>query len=137
MRDLIVSAGKKRKLYDIPADAPARACCHSGRGRISVVGFVLEFHLRKRRVAVSLLPNQAAHPPVSRIRVPSCPFQNPRMPWCLNTSRMTDRGVGAMPEGTWILHFTSSTGVSTMLVNAPEMAPVSQSADNGRGVSRV
>ena len=32
MRDLIVSAGKKRKLYDTPAEAPAMDCCHSGSG---------------------------------------------------------------------------------------------------------
>lgn len=32
MRDFIVSAGKKRKLYDMPAEAPARACCHRGSG---------------------------------------------------------------------------------------------------------
>lgn len=38
--------------------------------------------------------------------------------------------------GTWILHFTSSTGVRTREVNAPEMAPVSQRAERGRGFSR-
>ena len=32
MRDLIVSAGKKRKLYAMPAEAPASACCQSGSG---------------------------------------------------------------------------------------------------------
>jgi hypothetical protein len=36
MRDFMVSAGKKRKLYDIPAEAPATACCHKGRGASSV-----------------------------------------------------------------------------------------------------
>jgi len=98
-----------------------------------------EFHRRKRSVTVSFDPNQAAHPPVSRIRVPSCPCQNPRSPWCLNTSRITARGRGAIATvpgaeaGTWILHFTSSTGVRTRLVKAPEMAPVSQRAERGSG----
>lgn len=32
IRDLMVSAGKKRKLYETPADAPATACCQSGSG---------------------------------------------------------------------------------------------------------
>ena len=31
IRDLIVSAGKNMKLYDTPAVAPARSCCHSDR----------------------------------------------------------------------------------------------------------
>ena len=99
---------------------------------------------RKRRVTVSLLPNQAAQPPVSRINVPSCPCQNPRSPWCRNTSLITARGFsasGTVPggavAGTWILHFTSSTGVRTKLVKAPEMAPVSQRAERGSGVSRL
>lgn len=104
----------------------------------------LVFRWRKRRVAVSLLPNQAAHPPVSLIKVPNCPCQKPRMPWWWNTSRMTCKGVGArwtipsleLEIGTWILHFTSSTGVRTREVNAPEIAPVSQSADRGSGLSR-
>ena len=38
--------------------------------------------------------------------------------------------------GTWILHFTSSTGVRTREVNAPEIAPVSHNAERGSGVSR-
>lgn len=87
IRDLIVSAGKKRKLYDIPADAPAMACCQRGSGAISagiVDGEVVaeerdvdgredfwELRRWKRRVTVSLEPNQAAQPPVSRINVPS------------------------------------------------------------------
>ena len=154
MRDLIVSAGKKRKLYDIPADAPATACCHSGSGcnsRLVVGKFFCgvrvgareeAFHFRNNNETVSLLPNQAAHPPVSRISVPSCPCQNPLIPWCRHTSLITANGFGAIcttPEdgaGTWILHFTSSTGVSTRLVNAPEMAPVSHSAESGSGCWR-
>ena len=107
-------------------------------------GTFLELRWRNSKVTVSLLPNQAAQPPVSRMSVPSCPFQNPRRPWCLKTSRMTAIGVGercTMPSvlalaGTWILHFTSSTGVRTRLVNAPDMAPVSQSAESGSGFSR-
>lgn len=94
IRDLTVSAGKNRKLYDMPAEAPANACCHNGSGaralpratgfedamRVFSLAEALEFQCRKAKVTVSLLPNQAAHPPVSRISVPSCPFQNPRMP---------------------------------------------------------
>jgi hypothetical protein len=97
------------------------------------------FHRRKRSVAVSFEPNQAAQPPVSRIRVPSCPCQKPLRPWWRKTSRITASGRGAIATvpgaeaGTWILHFTSSTGVRTKLVNAPEMAPVSQRAERGSG----
>ena len=40
MRDLIVSAGKKRKLYDMPAEAPASACCQSGSGASSLESVV-------------------------------------------------------------------------------------------------
>jgi hypothetical protein len=36
---------------------------------------------------------------------------------------------------TCILHFTNSTGVSTKLVKAPDIAPVSHNADNGSGFS--
>lgn len=43
IRDLIVSAGKKRKLYDIPAEAPATACCQSGRGARPVSDVVGRF----------------------------------------------------------------------------------------------
>lgn len=146
----------------MPAEAPATACCQSGRGArpsSDVVGrfwclsdegeevdsgVFLELRWRNSKVTVSLLPNQAAQPPVSRMSVPNCPFQNPRRPWCLKTSRMTAIGVGercTIPSvlalaGTWILHLTSSTGVRTRLVNAPEMAPVSQSAERGSGFSR-
>ena len=84
IRDFMVSAGKKRKLYDMPAVAPASACCHSGRGSRSGVEAIEEWegvcegeeralNLRNATVTVSLLPNQAAQPPVSRMRVPSCP----------------------------------------------------------------
>ena len=108
---------------------------------LGVSGEARAFRRRKREVTVSLDPNQAAQPPVSRIRVPSCPFQNPRIPWWRNTSLITAKGVGATAlavevTGTWILHFTSSTGVRTREVNAPEMAPVSQRAERGRGFSR-
>lgn len=78
MRDLMVSAGKKRKLYDMPAEAPATACCQRGSGANSTameeeVDGVIErlFQRWKSSVAVSFEPNQAAQPPVSRIRVPS------------------------------------------------------------------
>ncbi len=88
----------------MPAEAPATACCHNGRGGGSsgeVMDSEIErgderaFHCRNNKVTVSLLPNQAAHPPVSRIKVPNCPFQNPRIPWCLHTSRITLNGLGA------------------------------------------
>lgn len=36
IRDLMVSAGKKTKLYDTPAVAPARSCCQMGRDRPSI-----------------------------------------------------------------------------------------------------
>jgi hypothetical protein len=53
---------------------------------------------------------------------------------------MTANGVGAtrttLSAGTWILHFTNSTGVRTRDVNAPDIAPVSQSAESGSGLSR-
>ena len=157
MRDLIVSAGKKRKLYDIPAAAPASACCHSGRGASSsvcVVGRLEglwaeratsgEFSFRNKRVTVSFEPNHAALPPDSLISVPSWPCQNPRNPWWWKTSRITASGLGArrtipsvdVATGTWILHLTSSTGVRTRLVKAPAIAPVSQNAESGRGFSR-
>jgi len=57
---------------------------------------------------------------------------------------MTLRGVGPRRPavvvdeecGTWILHLTSSTGVRTRDVKAPDMAPVSHSAESGSGFSR-
>ena len=136
------------------------ACCHNGSGTSALPsatgfegprGFVEEpgrcegraFSFRKANVTVSFVPNHAALPPVSRIRVPSWPCQKPRKPWCRNTSLITLSGVCARPAlspepvaGTWILHFTSSTGVKSKLVNAPLNAPVRNSADSGRGLSR-
>lgn len=94
-------------------------------------------------VVVSLAPNQAEQPPASRISVPSCPCQKPRRPSCLNTSRMTGIGRrgGADDDpsarvGAWILHLTSSIGVRTKDVKAPEKAPVTQSSGRDRPFSR-
>jgi hypothetical protein len=47
------------------------------------------------------------------------------------------RTIPPSSDGTWILHFTSSTGVKTRLVKAPEIAPVSQRAERGRGWLRL
>lgn len=146
MRDLIVSAGKNRKLYDIPADAPDTACCHNGSaGRLvpcSCGGAVPFFSLclRKSIDTVSLLPNQAAPPPDSRIKVPICPCQKPMRPWCLKTLRMMAGMVRCFviaPStlGTCILHFMSSTGVRTSEVIAPATPPVKNKAERGNGAS--
>lgn len=91
---------------------------------------------------VSLAPNQAEQPPASRIRVPSWPCQKPRSPSCLNTSRIT--GIGrrcgadepSARVGAWILHLTSSIGVRTKDVNAPENAPVTHSSGRDSPFSR-
>ena len=134
----------------MPADAPATACCQSGsasaarsRSRSSSVAARRSFHWRNSIEVVSLDPNQAAHPPDSRIKVPSWPCQKPRSPWCRKMSRMTGMGLsGARTtppspfSGTWILHLTSSTGVRMKDVMAPEKAPVVQSAESGSGWSR-
>lgn len=93
-------------------------------------------------VTVSLAPNQAEPPPASRIRVPSWPCQKPFRPSCRKTSLMTGigrRGARLDPSpspGAWILHLTSSMGVRTKEVNAPENAPVSQRSGSDRPFSR-
>lgn len=98
IRDLIVSAGKKMKLYDTPADAPAIICCHTGSGSaraFSLSACVLACFVlicRNIAVTVSLAPNQAADPPVSRISVPIWPCQKPLMPSWRKTLRTTAKG---------------------------------------------
>lgn len=102
-------------------------------------------YLRKSIETVSLLPNHAAQPPVSRINVPICPCQKPMRPWWRKTLRMMEEIVSCfvikpsalVAVGTCILHLTSSTGVRTREVTAPATPPVQNNAERGKGTSEL
>lgn len=120
---LIVSAGKHVRLYAAPAHAPLNALSHGQSSRVGPS--------RRRSLQMnSLVPNQAAEPPVSRMSVPVWPNQSPRTPSVRTASRRmasgpgrfrgggarmgrtpADEGGGAISICTCILHFTSSIGV--------------------------
>lgn len=119
-----VSAGNSAKLNAAPAHAPDNADSQ-GRSCVSVeVGW--ERRAKSNEPMYSLVLNQAAVPPVSRINVPVWPNQSPRKPVLRITDTNTDIGPGsfrgilpkasAPPGGatsiwTCILHLTSSSGV--------------------------
>lgn len=120
---LIVSAGKNARLYAAPAHAPLTALSHGQSSRVGAS--------RRRNLHMSsLVPNQAAEPPVSRMSVPVWPNQSPRTPSARIASRRMVSGPGRFRGGearvggtpadeaggatsicTCILHFTSSIGV--------------------------
>lgn len=122
---LIVSAGKNARLYAAPAHAPLTALSHGQSSRVGAS--------RRRTLQMSsLVPNQAAEPPVSRMSVPVWPNQSPRTPSVRMASRRmasgpgrfrgreaarvgwtlaADDAGGATSICTCILHFTSSIGV--------------------------
>jgi hypothetical protein len=72
MEDLMVSAGKSATLYATPAQAPEKADSHACSS-VSLRLPLIEGELRKEMrtdATNSLEVNQAAVPPVSRMRVP-------------------------------------------------------------------
>jgi hypothetical protein len=94
-------------LYATPAQAPAKADSQAkgGGGLADVDDAVDEDDDASRReerneATASFVVNQAAEPPVSRIRVPVCPSQNPRNPCCRNTEATRARGPGGFWPGT-------------------------------------
>jgi len=134
-----LSAGNDARLKAAPAHAPDRADSHGRRSiglALPVVGIVESSssekedprrrtrRARRREAMYSLVPNHAAVPPVSRMKVPVCPSHSPRMPVVRITDMSTEMGPGrfrglaaaaaeACGTSIWtcILHFTSSIGV--------------------------
>lgn len=118
-----VSAGNRLRLNATPAMAPERA---DSQGRSSWIVFDVEElpsfpsrRARRRDATNSLVQNQEAVPPVSRINVPVCPNHRPMIPCVRITDVRTEIGPGSLVDPrevvmsicTCILHLTSSIGV--------------------------
>ena len=112
-----VSAGNRARLNAAPAHAPENA---DSQGR-SCMSVELRRRAKSSDATYSLVPNQAAVPPVSRIKVPVWPNHSPRRPVLRITDTSNVIGPGSfsrdIPTGgttniwTCILHLTSSIGV--------------------------
>ena len=108
------------RLNATPAHAPESADSQ-GRMRASFEEDSFPSRRAKRREATnSLVQNQAAVPPVSRMSVPVWPSQRPPKPLVRTTDVRTVRGPGRLVVAlgvvvtsicTCILHLTSSIGV--------------------------